>query len=224
MIRQDYYVYTYSYPESGIPFYVGKGTKRRDRVHLCDAKAGRNSDKFAVRIISKLLQENQTPVIERIADSIDEELALFIEEEFIDKYGRKDIGTGILSNCTSGGDRGAPALSAEAKYRQTQKFIEWSKNERVVDDEYRKKISAGLKEYYSTHTTSPETCKKRSEAALGEKNHFYGKTHSDEIKEHLRKVNTGKTLSAETKDKIREAAKISAKKRKRDSKGHFIKE
>jgi hypothetical protein len=51
-----------------------------------------------------LLRNNQEPVITRIVENVDEELALFIEEEFITKYGRRDLGTGVLTNLTNGGD------------------------------------------------------------------------------------------------------------------------
>lgn len=122
MIRSDYYVYTYSYP-NGVPFYVGKGCGRRDKVHLYDAKAGRNQSKWAVRVIGKLLASGEQPVITRIIENIDNELACFIEEEYIDKYGRRDIGTGLLVNCTAGGDEGAKELAPATKASRDLKLI-----------------------------------------------------------------------------------------------------
>jgi hypothetical protein len=116
MMRQDFYLYTYSYP-NGTPFYVGKGCGRRLKVHLCDAKAGRNKDKWAVRVVAKLLRKGEQPLIKKIATGLDNELACFAEEEFIAKYGRKDLKTGILVNCTSGGDGGTD-LRPEAKQKQ----------------------------------------------------------------------------------------------------------
>ena len=98
-----FYVYTYSYP-NGDPFYVGKGTKKRIDHHLWDAKAGRKLNSFNVRVIKKLLEEGKEPIIEKIVDNIDEELAFLVEEEFIAKYGRRNDNTGILTNNTNGGE------------------------------------------------------------------------------------------------------------------------
>ena len=98
-----FYVYTYSYP-NGDPFYVGKGTNKRISHHLLDAKAGRKLNSFNVRVIKKLLEEGKEPIIKKIVDNIDEELAFLVEQEFISKYGRRNDGSGILTNNTNGGE------------------------------------------------------------------------------------------------------------------------
>ena len=87
-----------------MPFYVGKGCGRRHRVHYCNAKAGRNLNSWNIRVIRKLFNEGKEPIITKIIDNIDEEFAMLVEQEFISKYGRRDIKTGILVNGTSGGD------------------------------------------------------------------------------------------------------------------------
>ena len=115
--EQKFFVYTYSYP-NGMPFYVGKGSGRRHRVHYCHAKAGRNTHSWNIRIIRKLLENGEEPVIRKIVDRVDEELAMLVEQEFISKYGRRDIGTGILANCTAGGD-GAIDVSPEVRNIQS---------------------------------------------------------------------------------------------------------
>ena len=102
-IENRFYVYTYSYP-NGDPFYVGKGTKSRINQHFLDAKAGRKLNSFNVRVIKKLLEEDKEPIIKKIVDNIDEELAFLVEEEFIAKYGRRNNNTGILTNNTNGGE------------------------------------------------------------------------------------------------------------------------
>lgn len=202
MTRSDYYVYTYSYP-NGVPFYVGKGSGRRDRVHLCDAKAGRNQSKWAVRVIGKLLASGEQPVITRIIENIDNELACFIEEEYIDKYGRRDLGTGILVNCTSGGDIGAPALNPEAAAKKVAAFIDWTRNKRVVDAEYARKVSEGLKERYRLHPVSEEKKQHLSQMFKGKGNPFYGKTHGPDAVAKIIAANKGKAISEEAKTKQR---------------------
>ena len=54
---------------------------------------------------------------------------------------------------------------------------------------------------------SEETRKKLSEESKGEKNNFYGKTHSEETKRKQSEVKIGKTHSEESKRKISEANK-----------------
>ncbi|KKM00957.1 hypothetical protein LCGC14_1799220 [marine sediment metagenome] len=48
-----------------------------------------------------------------------------------------------------------------------------------------------------------ETKSKKSKASMGEKNHFYGKTHTNEAKSKISKGNSGKIRSEEFKDKTR---------------------
>ena len=58
---------------------------------------------------------------------------------------------------------------------------------------------------YRTKEQMEDTKRKISEVTSGENNGFYGKHHSEETKEYLRKINLGKTISEETKNKISKA-------------------
>lgn len=127
----NYYVYTYSYPD-GTPFYVGKGTGRRSRVHLCEAKAGRNLHLWRIRIIKKLLDAGKQPIIKKIIENITDEFAKLIEQEYIAKYGRRDIKTGILVNSTDGGD-GASNLNPEIRKKQNDVLVKGGKNTRFIE-------------------------------------------------------------------------------------------
>lgn len=86
MVDTDFLVYMYM-REDGTPYYVGKGRPRRPYI-----KTGRPCP---------------TPPKERIViyrDSLDEKTAFELEKELIAKYGRKDLGTGILRNRSEGGE------------------------------------------------------------------------------------------------------------------------
>jgi group I intron endonuclease len=50
---------------------------------------------------------------------------------------------------------------------------------------------------------SPETRAKMSESRTGDKNHFYGKKHTEQTKERMRLVKLGRMHSEETKIKMR---------------------
>ena len=81
----DFYVYTYL-REDGSPYYVGKGQGDRFRAV--------NRNHYPPKDVSRI----------RVYPMLDEATALAYERYFIDFWGRKDIGTGILHNLTDGGD------------------------------------------------------------------------------------------------------------------------
>lgn len=204
MTGDRFFVYVYKTPD-GVPFYVGKGSGKR---HLDHIKEARNNNITQKQIyINNILNDGKYPIIEKIIENIDEELAFFVEEEYIAKYGRLDLGTGVLTNRTTGGNGWVvwDLLSEEEKTKRVSAFIHYTKYVRVVDDEYKNKISEGLKFYFKHNPISKETRDILSKKSMGELNNFYGKHHTEEVKEHLRKINTGKTIPKETRDKIRDA-------------------
>ena len=79
-------------------------------------------------------------------------------------------------------------------------------NNYIMSQEHKDKISQALKD----RKLSEETKKKLSELAkqrTGEKNPFYGKTHSEEAKKKISEANKEKVLSEEHKKKISDAVK-----------------
>lgn len=79
-----YYVYEYL-RDDGTPYYIGKGTGKRWQ------------EKHTVNIPPK----NR---VRFVAEHLTEQAAWDLEIALIAKYGRKDLGTGILRNLTDGGD------------------------------------------------------------------------------------------------------------------------
>jgi hypothetical protein len=220
-----YYVYKYL-RQDGTPYYVGKG--KGDRAWYKGKHERINLPEDKERIV--IVEENLT-----------EEQAFNLERELIKKYGRKDLGTGILRNLTEGGEgaagfrpgrppqeridriaasnRGQPR-SAETKEKQSKIKIGTKQSEEHKQNKANK--IKGIKR-------SEELKKQWSESKKGTKNPMYGKESSrkgksleeiygiekaKELQEKARINSTGKKDSKDTRKNKSEAQKKSWIKRK----------
>lgn len=91
-----YYVYIYIHPDTGIPFYVGKGKGRRKTHHWRYAKNHKNRGLSFV--LMQLKDYDKIPIIIEVFHSEDEIETLIEEERLIRFYGRLDLWTGSLCN------------------------------------------------------------------------------------------------------------------------------
>ena len=173
-----YYVYAYLRKSNLTPYYIGKGSGNRmfSNQHLVSVP----KDKTKIVILESNLSEVG---------------ALAIERRMIRWWGRKDLNTGILHNKTDGGD-GVSGI------------IPWHKGIAIGDrlsDSGRDKISQAHKNKIVTN----EVRKKLSDKKVGKNNFMFGKTHSEETKSKIRSsmagMGKGRTLSIETRNKMRES-------------------
>ena len=157
-----YYVYQYL-REDLTPYYIGKG------------KGNRAYQKHTI----PLPKDKNRIVI--IAENLKEKQAFNLEIELIAKYGRKDLGTGILHNMTDGGE----GVSGWIPSKETRKKMSEVKKGKSPTIEARKKMSEVKKGKSPTIETiekikKSNTGKKRSSHTvvkmLGENNHRYGKS------------------------------------------------
>jgi hypothetical protein len=169
-----FYTYVYYDPSrDNEPIYVGKGKNDRAWKHL--NKKGMHP---FIQRLQFMRRHNITPVIGFYA-GFDEEFALFLEEELIRKFGRKDLGLGTLLNLTEGGE----GVSGSRK---------------IFSVEHKKKLSIALsgkpksgehkqhiKDKRKLQIISEETSQKISDSHMGEKNHFFGKKHTEEAKARM---------------------------------------
>jgi hypothetical protein len=131
-MHTDYYVYEYL-REDGTPYYVGKG------------RCGRYKERHNVPIPPE-------DRIKFVARNLNDNDAKSLEKELILKYGRKDIGTGILRNLTEVGEGDIPGPESRKRMSEAKKnYIPWNKgktNVQYYGPEHRKKISeAALKRW-----------------------------------------------------------------------------
>jgi len=96
----------YRCPVTLDPFYVGYGKNQRSHDHLTEAInypepiAGEHK----LNTIRKILRQGNTPIISIIDDNLSKIEACELEEFLIEFIGRRDLGTGVLTNQTKGGD------------------------------------------------------------------------------------------------------------------------
>ena len=134
-----YYVYQYL-REDQTPYYIGKGKGQRAYT-----KQGHT--------VNLPPQER----ISIIKDNMTDEEAIAFEIELIAKYGRKDLGTGILRNMTDGGDGASGRLVSE----ETRQKHSQSSAGKVQTQETKDKRADALR----GQTRTEEQRKRQSEAA-----------------------------------------------------------
>ena len=113
-----------------------------------------------------------------LKQNLTEKEAFKHEVYMIAVFGRKDLETGILRNKTNGGE----GLSGK-----------------IFTDEHKKKIGKETKKKWNNGCFNEQTYEKWRNAARGDKNNMYGKTHTEEAKEKIRKTHLGRTWNDERK-------------------------
>jgi hypothetical protein len=97
-----YYVYRWIRLDKNEPFYVGIGTKTKNDIEygtFTRAVADKKNN-----TIWKDIKDKTSILIQIVLESDDYEFIKCKEKEFINLYGRIDLGTGCLANMTDGGE------------------------------------------------------------------------------------------------------------------------
>lgn len=168
----DWYVYQHIRKDTGEVFYIGIGHVKN--FHRAFDLRGRND------IWNKITKKTEWNY-EILAEGLDKSSACSLERELIQKYGRKDINTGILANMTNGGE---------------------SNDGRVVSTEVRRKLSEsrrGENNPFYGKRHSREYREKLSKMNRGENHPNYGKSHSQEARQKISNAGIGRVASEETK-------------------------
>jgi hypothetical protein len=114
------------------PFYIGKGSGTRYKNHLTPSSMSRNT--YMANKLTKMINENNEPIILKIYENLTEKEALNIEKLFINKIGRRITNEGSLANMTEGGENGTGL--------KKEHHPNWGKK---LSEETKKKISNKLK-------------------------------------------------------------------------------
>lgn len=108
----EYYLYRHVRLDTNQVFYVGIGTKGRRRKYK-RAECTKHRNSFWKRIVSKTKYE-----IEILFHSDDRTFILEKEKEFIELYGRANLGEGTLCNLTDGGEGNIGVIVSEERRKQ----------------------------------------------------------------------------------------------------------
>lgn len=174
-----YYIYALIDPRNNLPFYIGKGLKNRKR-HMDHFRENIHNTPNRHKFYKiEYLRNNEYEIeVKILVDGIlNEEEAYEKEESFIKLYGRENIDTnGILTNV---------CLDKRPPSQKGKKHTE----EHVIN-----RVSSLInnKPNRPKKITSNKRRQELSETMKGEKNPFYGKTHSEETKLNQSLVKKGK--------------------------------
>ena len=140
------YLYRHIRLDKNEPFYIGIGSDNRYR--RANERARRN--KHWKNIVLKSDYE-----VDILFNNLTWENACKKEIEFIELYGRKDIGTGTLVNLTGGGDGAYKTNPSE----ETRLKLSLKAKGKIYKESTKNKISETLKNFYKNSENHPRSRK-----------------------------------------------------------------
>ena len=192
-----YYVYMYLDLDN-IPFYIGKGRKKRHKTYNHLDKSYQNN-----LLKNKIRKVGATNVkIHFLNENLTEEEAFYWERYWIKYIGRRDLKEGTLCNLTDGGEGPSGLVHSD----ETKQRISKINKGHIVSTETRQK----MRDVHKGYVASAGAKQKLSKAAEGH-------VHSVETKQKIGDANRGRKLcpiSDETRQKMKIAQQ---RRRKRES-------
>jgi group I intron endonuclease len=171
------YVYRHIRKDKAQVFYIGIGT--RSGNHRAKSKSSRN--KIWNSIVKKTDYE-----VEMLFEDVDLDFAIEKEKEFIKLYGKMIDGTGTLCNLTDGGE-------GSVGFKHTEEF-----KKRLSESRKGVKPKNTRKGFIVTEETREKIRLANTGKFKGDKNPYYGKKHSDEVRKKMSDIQ--KVITKKGKD------------------------
>lgn len=176
-----FYVYAYHFTGEAVPYYVGKGCKRRARSNIHRVEVPK--DPANIRIVARNLSETEAFILEKI---------------LIKYFGREDQGSGGLLNRSNGGE----GPSGYVRSEETKRKMSIAKTGTVFSEKHRENISKSLK----GRKMSKDVIEKRSRTRRGKLYSEESKTRMSEAQKarwetYICSDETRKKLAISTKGK-----------------------
>jgi len=170
------------------PFYVGKGQDGRKTFHLMEAYnkiVNKNTNHHKCNTIRKIKKETgEDPIVIEYKSNMIEDEAFKLEESMIRTIGRADLGTGPLTNMTTGGDGVSGYIATEEVKKNRSERQMGPKNHnygKTFPKSHTDKIALGV----SLHERTQAHCDALSDARKGCVSNRKGVILSDEIKQNM---------------------------------------
>jgi hypothetical protein len=171
------YIYRHIRLDKNEPCYIGiakedNGIYRRAN----EIKLGRN-------LIHQSIINKTTIIVEIVLDGLTWEEACEKEKELIMLYGRKDQGTGILSNMTDGGEGAINRIYSEQ--------ANLSRSVKLKGRKFSEETINKMKASRNARTDSQKGYKRSEETKLKNSLSHKGKCHSEETKQRMSNSHKG---------------------------------
>lgn len=155
--------YVYGYSLNGEMLYVGKGTGKRMYDHFASCRCQKT---YWAAKLRKLIRNNTLPICGIIEDNLTELEAFKLEIDLIEKYGRKDLGTGILYNgCSGGTGSSGHSMSEEGKAKISKSMKgRYPGNQFALGLQHTEESKEKIRKAMLGKIVSEETKQKKSEA------------------------------------------------------------
>ena len=184
----NYYVYVLSDPETGVPFYVGKGTGRRAWRHETDVRLhGAHWNPMVLSEIKRIHKNGDSVKVDFISSNLLHEEAKVLEIETIAKIGRRNQNTGPLANLTDGGEGTVGRIFNHSE--KTKEQIRKSMTGKTNSEESNAKRRKSMTGRYVGRVMSEDWCAKIGKSCKGQE-------RSPEFKKHLSVIRTGENNPA----------------------------
>ena len=199
-----FYVYIYYHPITKQPFYVGKGSGDRYKKHLIETKdTTENYKKWAY--IQGLRNLGLEPIIEKVFNTANEEIAYNEEERLIRYYGRQGIDKdGILTNICE--NSRPPRRTGPLTEEHRQKISEAHKGHKKYNPDYqhseetKKKIGAA-----NSISLKGRKLSEKHKESIKKGKEGLDLSHTEESKQKISAAHKGKPKTEEHKKALREA-------------------